>query len=363
MKTLLATFAASAALFTLAGCGGGVATETIAKYGDRVVTKQNYLTQLETMDTIAVQLPNGQTVQARPAQPMSVQALSKVIERIVIQETARKEGQLPSKDDVEAEKKLRIALNPEFLNQLKGAGLSSEDIDDFLRTELALYRLRVMGQPEKTLADAEKYVKDNPKDFEQPEQVSFRWIVVNDEATKTKVDQEMARSTFGALAAKYSIVPTAKQDNGAFNSGGGITPRPLALTDAIPEPMKSVLRKTKEGETSAWFKSDNQWVRVKIEGKVPAQQIKPRKEQLEMLRRELTMRDSRGANAVNKKLIDALLAANVQVIPPHLKKNWETVIANLKQQMGQANAASGTGAGGTGGTAGTSPTPPTPDNN
>jgi hypothetical protein len=337
---------AAFAVASLAGCGGGGSSSgVIAKVGDHSITRDQYLKQLETMDEIAVVLENGQSVQARPAQPLSVQALSKLVERQTVAIAANKAGVMPSKDDVEAEKKLRMTLNPDFLNQSKAIGLSTEDVDNLLRTELAVYRLQVRKQPEKTIADAEKYVKDNPKQFERPAQVAFRWIVLTDASKRSQVDRALANSTFGAVAAEYSTMTTAKQDNGAFNSGGGLAPRPTPIT-ALQGPLQTAAQATGEGRTSEWFQMEGRWIKIKVESKTKAQAVTPSKGQLELLRRELTRRDAKGANDLNKTLLDTLLATKVDVMPSYLKKNWESLVTALKQRIGgQASAAAPSGVG------------------
>ena len=315
----------------LAGCGGGGSTgEVIASFNGQEITRDEYLKQLETMDAILVVLPDGRQAQLRPAQSLSTQALSKLVEREVVLEAAKKNNVMPSQDDVNREKTLRSDINPQFQDQLRAIGFSGEDIEAALRTDIALYKLTVMGQKEKTIADAEKYVKDNPAQFRQPETATFNWIVVSDPAVRAEVDRMLVNAAFGAAAARYSVVPTAKTDNGAFNSGGSTQARPVPLTEQIGEPLLGQLKKTSEGATSDWFRYQNAWAKIQVQAKTPAVQIKPKASQLEMIRRDLSRSDTRGANDVQDLLLQTLLEADVKVMPAYLKKNWETLVAALK---------------------------------
>lgn len=317
----------------LGGCGGGGSVgEVIAKFNGEPITKDEYLKQLETMDTIMVTLPNGQQVQARPSQPLSSQALSKLVERDVILEAAKASNALPSQEEVEREKTLRNEINPQFQDQLRANGYSGEDIDLALKVDLALYKLTVMGQKEKTLEDAKKYVKDNPAQFRQPETATLRWIVVKDPAVRAQVDKMLVNASFGAAAARYSIVPTAKTDNGAFNSGGQPVPRPVEIGNALGAELLPQVKKTKEGETGDWFRFQNNWAKIKVEAKTPAVQINPKPAQLEMVRRELSKNDARGANDLQDLLLQTVLKAKVDVMPAYLKKNWETMVTALKSR-------------------------------
>jgi hypothetical protein len=331
-KVVIGTVGIAAAAL-LAGCGGGgAAGEVVASFNGEEITRDAYLKQLETMDSLLVVLPNGQQVQARPAQPLSTQALSKIVEKRVVLEAAKKANVLPSQNDVDQEKTLRSSINPQFQDQLRAAGFSGDDIEEALRVDLALYRLSVKGQQEKTLKDAEKFVKDNPERFRQPESATLRWIVVSDPATRAEVDKMLVNSTFGAAAARYSAVPTAKTDNGAFAAGGGTMPRPVPLSEQQLGPLLPVVKKTKEGATSEWFRYQSGWAKLQVEAKTPAVDLKPKPAQLEMIRRELSRSEARGANDLQDTLLQTLLAADVNVMPAYLKKNWETLLQALKSR-------------------------------
>jgi parvulin-like peptidyl-prolyl isomerase len=324
----------------LAGCGGGGASDVIAKVNGKAISREQYLKQLETMDTVAVTLEDGRTVNARPAQPLSSQALGNLIEKQIIIEAATKEKCMPSNDDVEKEKALRASLNPDFYNAMKRIGLSIEDINQSLLIELARYNLAVRGVPQKTIKDAEDYVAANPKQFEQPPTVTFRWIVVNTPAEQAEVDKDLKGGlTFGATAAKHSIVPAAKTNNGAFNSGESPTPRPAPLTEALGKELYAAAKETPAGQRSKWISVQGKLVLLDIQSKTPAAQLQPKPGQLELLRRALTEQDARGTNDLGKLLLDTLMVANVQVTPPYLKKNWEAAMVQLKartMELGKA---------------------------
>lgn len=327
-KVVIGTCLAGVAL-ALTGCGGGSAGEVVARFNGEEITKDEYLKQLETMDSVLVVLPNGQQVQARPAQSMSTQALSKLVEKQTVFEAARKAGVMPSQQEVDMEKTLQDELNPQFQDQMRALGYSGDDINELLRLQLALYKLTVRGQQEKTLEDAEKYVAENPAQFRQPETATLRWIVVTDPAVRAEVDKMLVNAAFGAAAARYSVVETAKTDNGAFNSGGQQIPQPVAISQQLGE-LYEPIRNTKEGATSGWFKYRNAWAKVQVESKTPAVDVKPKKAQLEMLRRELSRQEARGANGIQDLLLETLLAAEVNVMPAYLKKNWENLLQALK---------------------------------
>ena len=344
LKKLVIVFACAATAALISGCGGGGSTgEVIATFNGEEITRDEYLKQLETMDSILVVLPDGRQAQARPAQSMSTQALSKIVEKHVVLEAAKKANVLPSQNEVDQEKTLRASINPQFQDQLRAQGFSGEDIEAALRTDIALYKLTVKGQKEKTLKDAEKYVKDNPAQFRQPPTATFSWIVVSDPAVRAEVDKMLVNASFGAAAARYSVVPTAKADNGAFNSGGTPVARPVPLIDRLGEPLLGQLKKTKEGATTQWFQYQGAWAKIQVKAKTPAIDLKAKPAQLELIRRDLSRTDARGANDVQDMLLQTLMAADVKVVPAYLKKNWETLVQALKTRtMGLGETASET---------------------
>lgn len=352
MKKIVIGIAGVLAATALVGCGGGTAAgEVIAKFNGVEITRDDYLKQLETMDSILVVLPNGQQVQAQPAQSLSTQALSKLVERQVVLEAAKKANVLPSQNDVDQEKTLRNAINPQFQEQLRAGGYSGDDINEALLVDLALYKLTMKGQKEKTLEDAQKYVKDNPAQFRQPESATLRWIVVTDPAVRAQVDKMLVNASFGAAAARYSIVPTAKTDNGAFNGRGSSVPNAVPVTAQLGEELLAQVKKTREGATSEWFKYRNAWTKIRVEAKTAAVDLKPKPAQLEMIRREISKQEARGANNLQVQLLDTLLAADVNVIPAYLKKNWEVLLTALKARTADLGAEGSP----------TAPTPAAPD--
>ncbi|MBA3725233.1 MAG: SurA N-terminal domain-containing protein [Armatimonadetes bacterium] len=336
MKSIGLFLLAATTAAGLTGCGGKAGGETIANFNGKPIEESKYYKQLETMDSIAVVLPNGQTTNARPAQPLSSQALGKLIERQVVLQAAKDQGVLPSKEDVEKEKTLRSGLNPQFFDQMRALGYSGDDINESLQVDLALYQLSVKGQQEKTIADAEKFVKENPERFRQPATASLRWIVLNNPSQRQAVDKALINATFGAAATQFSTVPSAKVDNGAFNPAPGSTaPRPVPVTDTLGPELLPQVKKTGEGEASGWFQFRGKWVKIKVEGKTVAQQTKPSAGQLELIRRALTQQDAKGSIDVQKILLDKLLAADVKITRAHLKKNWDTLVTALKQRTAE----------------------------
>ena len=332
MKTFI-YIAMTAAALSFAGCGKGGGGSEIAKFNGDVISEPEYLKSMETLDKVVVQLPDGRTAALPVAQPLSSQALGKVIETRVVFQAAKDEGVTPSSDDIEKELTLRKGLNPSYVDSMKSLGYTLDEIKTAIKKDLCDYNLRVKSMTQKTIKDAQDYVRNNPKQFEMAPTATMRWIVVDTDAQKAQVDKDLhSNITFGAVAAKDSTIPSAKVDNGAMNSAGGPVPRPAPLNASLPPALLKAAQATKVGTNSDWFKVQNKWVMIYVEAKSPAQQVTPRPEQLEVIRRQLTLQDTKGQNDISKLLLDKLLVAKVEVKPQYLKKNWDNFVTLLKQR-------------------------------
>ena len=318
----------------LVGCGGdGGSTSTIFTFDGSQVTKDEYLKRLETMGTVAVRLPNGQVQSLPVADALSAQALRQLIEQEALLKAARDEGVLPTKDQIEREKKLRTDLRPAYVNELKQRGLSVTDIDNSLLVELARENLQTRGTREKTLEEVEDYIKANPEQFTTPETCTLRVILVNVGQMQQQVDDALSKGqTFQAVAATYSMAPGAKLNNGAFPFGAQV-PQPIAVAQLDAE-LKKIVAELPAGRISNWITSGNQRVKISIESKNPAAKRTLSPQEKELLKRNLRVADGQAQNDLTKIVVDKLLAAKVVVMPPYLKQSWETYFKSVKERSG-----------------------------
>ena len=316
----------------LTGCGGGGSGDkTIAEFDGKRITESAYLKRLETLGQVTVVI-NGQTVNAPLAEPLSAQALRSLMAEETLLELAREQGLFPSKDEVAKEKEFNEKLRPNYTQSLQELGYRLEDIDRQIQIELCRFRLLTDGVPEKAMADAEKFIEENPQMFTQPASVKFRWLVVPASEMK-KVDEDLGKGlTFGAVASKYSIVPDAQITNGSFPPRTK-DPMQISIESLRPE-LKSAAEKTAERQVSAWFEYAGNRAKIYVESKTPSQLIKLNDAQKEQVRRQLMLRDGIG-NELDKKLLEKILEAEVKVIPNYLRKTWEAYRTQLKDAQAE----------------------------
>ena len=311
-------FALGLGLFLLAGCGGGGSTsKVIATVNGEDITRDKYLKQLETLTDVMVVI-NGQRVRARLADPLSSQALNRLVEGVITLQTAKDEVVLPTSAEIQEERDFRVEQAPEYINLMKQQGYTLDDINGFIEIDLAKYNLMVRGVEPKTIEDAKRYVEENPEEFITSAQASFRWVVVTSKEERDKAEAELQQGlTFGAVAGRYSVAQNAQKENGAYPPGGGSTPQPQPLVDSMnPEILKN-LKETPEGGRSGWFEmetsSGTYYVTVLLESKTPAQAQTLSDAQLKVLARLLTQREAASVTDLTDLLLDKLLAADIKV--------------------------------------------------
>lgn len=365
VRTLAIALLVGGGAFLSAGCGGGGGDDTvIAVINGEKVTKSQYLKKLETMSSVrAVNPPQsplqpGQTGEVQVAEPLSGQALTKIIDEILTLQTAKDEGVLPSKEDVDREQALMEQLNPNYVKNLKALGFTLEDIRRQLMVRLAERNLLVRGIPKKTIADAKQYIAEHPEEFTVPAQVRLRWIVLDDPNLRDDVDRELASGiTFGAVAGKYSTAVNARAENGAFPPGRGPQPTPQPVPEEATNPFWEAVLKTPKGRVSDWVElpgsgGKTSYIKLLVEDKTEKTVRKLSAAEEEMVRRALEEREARDVNDLTELYLKKLLAAKVEINVPYLKATWEQQLAAIKDRAARleekignapAPAPSGTG--------------------
>lgn len=337
MKAIFWIPIASAGLLVASvGCGGksgggGVpgVSGPIADVDGASISQEDYVKRLETLEIVNVRV-NGQIVRAEVAEPLSSQAMRSLIEDQVILQLAEDEKVLPTEKEIEAQKKLREELAPDFLTRYKEQGWRLEDITSRLKIQLARDGLVTQGVPEKTLADVEAWLKANPDAQKKPAQVTFRFIRVD--ANKTaEVDAALkGGKPFAAVAAQFSKEPTASQNNGAFPPGAP-EPQPVTVSQLLPG-LQTLVKNTGERKESTWLTNGNERVKIYIESKIPESIKPPSAAQKKVLMHQLRVQEGSKINDVNKKLFNKLVSAKVDVKVDYLKMIWEKYFAELKQR-------------------------------
>lgn len=312
-------------VLSLFGCGGG-SDKPVAEFNNTPITEAQYLKRLETLPNVYVVI-RGQRVLAPVAEPLSAQALRSLMQEETLLQVAKDQGVMPTQADVDKEIQFNEQLQSNWLNNLKEQGFTLDDIRRLVLVELARERLVTRGVPEKTLADVEKYVKENPDQFIQPATVKFRWLVV-EKGMEKKVEDALGKGlTFGAVASEFSIVPDAKLTNGSFPATSP-EPRPVPVNRLSP-PLRKAAESTPERKVSSWFDYQGKRARIYVESKTPAQKMTLTSAMKEKIKRQLMIQDGIG-NEIDRLLLQKIIDAEIKVFPPYLRRTWESYREQLK---------------------------------
>lgn len=335
-----AIFTATLASLALVGCGKGGGGDSLAIVNNEPVTLDEFHKYLERKPVVQVVGEDGQPKELSVVGSLGFQAMRDLINRRVLLQLAKDDGVFPSEDDVKKELDFQMKRRPDFIRTLEDQGLTIEDIKRDLTLDLAKERIITKGVTV-TTAEAEKYIKDNPKAFETPPQAKLRLIVVRDEASKKQVDTDLASGKpFSQVAVQYSIAPNVRQTQGQF---------PITDVSRMPQALQALVAATAENKATDW-KSDSQpggapqWVKIFVEQKAPAKPVTVDDSLKEALRRQMAMEQGGKATDLGKRLVEKLKTAKVEVTLPSLKKPWETAFKSLQEQDVQSNT--GTGAAG-----------------
>jgi len=323
------------------GCGGGKNpasdTKNLVIVNGQSISMADYYEYLEVKGSVLVSA-QGQRITLPVAETLGFQALQDLVQRQLLLQMATDEGVAPTEKDVLDEIEFKKKINPNIVRELQARGMTLSQIKDTIMADLAQERLLTKGI---TVTDAEvqQFIKDNPKQFTDPERYDMQWILVKDDSIKAKIDQEIRAGTnFGQLAIQYSLDPQAKQSTGRFPNG---------VIETLPEPVRKVVVAAPEGGTSEWVRTEAGSAKFYIEKKNPAKPVVMDEAKTTLLKRQLAMQRGAKALDLSKRLADKLKEAKVEIKYSDLKSPWEKLMERVKDAAATAN------------TPGTMPTPTT----
>lgn len=323
------------AALALIGCGKG-GGENIAVVNGEPIPSSEFSKYLERKPIVQV-VTNSGLVELPVAGSLGFQALRDLINRRILFQLAKDDNVYPSDADVNAELEFQRKRRPDFIQQLTAQGYTIDDIKKDLTLDLTKERI-LTKNVKVTPEEADKFIKENPSKFEQPQQAKLRIIAVRDAAGKKQVDQELANGTpFGQVAARYSIAPGARQSQGLYSE---------TVVQRMQPALQAIVNGTQELKSTDWKQDGGQFVKIYVEQKVAAKPVPIDATMKEYVRRQLALQKGSEATDLGKRLIEKLKQAKIDVVAPAYKTPWETAFKNLQEQDVQAGTGTGTTPGG-----------------
>ncbi|MCX7799948.1 MAG: SurA N-terminal domain-containing protein [Fimbriimonadales bacterium] len=317
-----ALLACVVAMVAVAGCGSKGGGGDVATVNGEPISKDEFVFNLDMKPTVRVMTQAG-PVEAPVAGRLGFQVIQDLILRKATLQLAKDEGVYPSDKEVDEELKLRTKLNPNFVTNLTKQGLTLSRIKESLRFDLAREKLLTKGITV-TRAEAEKYVKEHPNEFMEPETADMTWIFVKDEAAKAKVDRELAAGQgFSFVAIQYSQDPNVRRTNGRF---------PERIVNNMAKPIQDLVRKTPENKATAWLRAQDGWAKFYIDKKTPAKPIVMDDAKYTVLQRTLARQRGEAGTDLGKRILEKLKSSKIEVTDPALKELWKEAYDNLIKQ-------------------------------
>jgi foldase protein PrsA len=195
--------------------------------------------------------------------PLAKQVLTQLVQQALIDQYAKDQNITIAQADIDKkEADIKSKYPPgQFQAILTQQGLTETDVQNILRQQLVIEKA-ISSQVHVTDADVKAYFDKNHAQFDQPEQVRARHILVADEKTADAIEAKLkAGANFADLAKQYSTDTASKVSGGDL----GFFPRGK-MVPAFSEAAFAL----KVGQTSEPVKSPFGWHIINLEDRKPA---------------------------------------------------------------------------------------------
>jgi len=225
MKKYLQLFVCMLTLiFLITGCGENI----VAKVNGEKITEAQLSTKVEQIASLNgydLNGENGELVRGFLEEQM-LQAL--IMEKLVIQDAAERKISFDKAELKEEMKKFKdsFATEKEFKDFLATNKLKEKDMESIYQNMFVYNALfaEITKDIIEPLSDPEEYYNDHPEEFDMPEMVQVRHILVKKEEEANEILALLENGEdFKELALEKSIDPSAKQNEGLmeyFPKGG-----------------------------------------------------------------------------------------------------------------------------------------------
>ena len=303
MEELLNRFCLAAfvcGLFTLGHAQTDPAAVVLTVNGDTIKAAE-YFRRMEYLPGVSRNVGNVSLVY--PPGFLALEAL--ITERLIFQ-LAKQKGVMPTDMEIQAELNSMLTDKPTLLNDAALAGQTRADLEHQIKFQLAQFKIATFGI-NLTDVEVDKFYKDNPTIFTIPKRAKLSVIAVSDEATKGKVDADLAAGKpFGDVAKTYSEDITKSQ-------GGEFGTVPIG---SLPEPIRNAINATKIGQTSGWVgmgKEGTTQAKFFLHDMVSEERTPLDAKVRKQIRRQLMMQRGQVKNDVGKELAEIRSKAKIDI--------------------------------------------------
>lgn len=310
-------FAACWLALGISGCGKG--EDAIAVVNGEAITAEQYYRHLQFKPDVRVLTDSGPAA-LQVDGSFGFQALQDLIAQKVTLQLARDKKLFPTDAEINKELEFKKKLNPNFLPALTARGYTFDLIRESITLDLVKERMLTEGI-NVTAKDVDDYVKQNPKEFIEPERAEIYWILIQDKPTQDRVNQELnAGQSFSQVALRHSAAPDAKE-TGARLLDKGTRGNPAIA--ALPQNLQQALKPLRDGQKTGWIPFVDGQAMFMLKKRVPERPVAMDDAKRELLRRLLAQRKGSEARDLNRQVLTKLRDSKVDIKNTTYQNPWK----------------------------------------
>lgn len=330
-------------LVFLNGCSGSSSSnEAVAKVGNTVLTRDDYLRRMERLNT-PISAGGGQMTLV----PAGYAAMLQLIREQIVMDKAKAAGLEPTEDEIMKKIEELKKVNPQVKEQLEKRLLTPDDLFQQVKIELTQFKLVTQGVTV-TDQDIKKYYEENKNTtFRKAASAYALLISVNKPEMKKKIDDALkGGDTFETIITRYRTNPETGVNVGERDIP--LDPSAIQANDpsqaAAVQQLKRVqnfLKTAKLNEVTGWLDlAGGESLKFKVLTRNQAR-VQPFEEVKEQIREGLKLQKG---NEKNKDLVTeidkSVAEAQVEVLMEKWKVPYQEYLNNLKERTGKETQAS-----------------------
>lgn len=263
----------------------GDASKTLVTVNGEAIKGDEYVSRMQVMPGIG-RLVGDTFLEAQPG----FLTLQQLINERLMMQLAKEKNVFPTQKQIDDEKAYMLRKYPDIKKAYELLGVSETEYNYAITVNLCEFNLTTLGVTVTDFEIENHYKKLLSTAYTIPTRYTLRIIIV-DAATKAKVDQELAAgATFAAMATKYSLEISTKNNGGLLGD---------VAEGALSETMLNQVKAVKKGERTPWFMTGDNWTRLLVEDIKPKSVI-PLDDNLKFeIRRHLMMNGGHSVNTLS----------------------------------------------------------------
>ena len=278
-----------------------------ASVNGETISLTDYYDHMSVKQSAQVMTRSGAS-EVRVIGSFGLQSLQELVDQKILLQMAKEQGLTPTEAEIDAELKLQEELRPDYVKVLQDQGLTTQLIRNELRVGLAREHLIMKGVTVDP-ADVDKYIKDHPEKFSDPERANLLFIQAASADAKRLIDAELSSGKgFRVVASQH-----AKQTGGAY---------PLTIVSQMPKQLQDLVKKTLVNGTTDWITNGHAFFKFFVDAKTPAKLRTPTAPERELVRRGIALQKGALKNDFDHLFFEKLREAKVDISVPNLKEPW-----------------------------------------